>query len=94
MPLYRRTPKRGFSNFRFSVVYTNINVDDLEKHFADGDEVTIDALKEHKLIKGASSLLKVLGNGELKKKLTVKANAYSASAKKKIEAAGGRAEVI
>ncbi len=91
MPLSRRLPKRGFTNI-FSKVYATVNVSDLNR-FNDGDVITAESLKEQKVIKKISDGLKVLGNGELKKKLTVKAVKFTKSAKEKIEAAGGSAEV-
>ncbi len=92
MPLYRRIPKRGFTN-RNSKDIVGINVSALER-FEDGAAVTVESLKECGIIKNARDGVKILGNGELTKKLDVKVNAYSASAKEKIEAAGGKAEVI
>lgn len=94
MPLARRIPKRGFSNFRFAVRYEIVNVADLEERFDAGSEVTAEGLYALRLISGADKPVKILGVGELSKKLTVHANAYSASAANKIEAAGGKAEVI
>lgn len=94
MPLARRIPKRGFSNFRFAVKYEIVNVADLEDRFEAGAEVNAAALYERRLISGADKLVKILGVGDISKSLTVRANAYSASAAKKIEAAGGKAEVI
>lgn len=93
-PLYRRVPKRGFNNARFRVEYATINLSDLNKHFNDGDEVTPELLKERGIIKKQLCGIKVLGNGELEKKLTVKANRFTSSAVTKIESAGGNAEVI
>ena len=93
-PLYRRIPKRGFNNARFTVRYATINVSDLDKFFKDGDTVTPEILKERNIIKKQLNGVKVLGNGELKKKLTVKANIFSTAAISKIEGAGGKAEVI
>jgi len=93
-PLYRRIPKRGFNNARFTIRYATINVSDLNNYFNDGDVVTPELLKEKKIIKKQLNGVKVLGNGELKKKLTVKANIFSASAISKIESAGGKVEVI
>ena len=93
-PLYRRIPKRGFNNARFTIRYATINVCDLNNYFNDGDVVTPELLKEKKIIKKQLNGVKVLGNGELKKKLTVKANIFSASAISKIESAGGKVEVI
>ena len=92
MPLYRRIPKRGFKN-RNTKEIVAINVDKLEK-FNDGDVVTIEALLEKGVIRHPKDGVKILGNGELTKKLTVQVNAFSASAKEKIEALGGNAEVI
>ncbi|MEE3419487.1 MAG: 50S ribosomal protein L15 [Lachnospiraceae bacterium] len=92
MPLYRRLPKRGF-NDRNSKVITAINVDALNV-FEDGTEVTPDVLLKSGVISKVNDGVKILGNGELKKKLSVKVSAFSASAKEKIEAAGGTAEVI
>ena len=93
-PLYRRVPKRGFNNARFRTEYATINLSDLNKYFNDGDEVTPEILKEKGIIKQQLCGVKVLGNGELEKKLTVKANRFSSSAVTKIESAGGKAEVI
>ena len=90
--LARRIPKRGFNNI-FAAKYTAINVSDLEK-FVDGTVVDTDLLIAAGIVKNEGNGIKVLGNGELTKKLTVKAAAYSASAKEKIEKAGGEAEVI
>lgn len=92
MPLQRRLPKRGFNNI-FAVVYATVNLNDLEK-FEDGAVVDAAALKEKGMIKKELDGVKVLGNGTLTKKLTVKVNKYSASAKDGIEKAGGKAEVI
>ena len=92
MPLYRRIPKRGFTNINTKDI-VGINVSALEK-FDDGAEVTVEALIEAGVIKNPRDGVKILGNGELTKKLTVKVNAFSASAKEKIEAAGGSCEVI
>ncbi|HIT58226.1 MAG TPA: 50S ribosomal protein L15 [Candidatus Faeciplasma pullistercoris] len=90
--LARRIPKRGFNNI-FAAKYTAINVSDLEK-FVDGTVVDTELLVAAGVVKNGGNGIKVLGNGELTKKLTVKAAAYSASAKEKIEKAGGEAEVI
>ena len=92
-PLFRRLPKRGFSNARFKKVYAVINLSDLNK-FDDGATVTPEILKNAGIIKKAMDGIKVLGNGTLEKKLTVKANKFSLSAKSKIEELGGKAEVI
>ena len=92
-PLYRRIPKRGFSNKRFETKYAIVNLTDLNK-FNDGDVVTLESLKEKGIIKKELSGLKVLGNGELEKKLTIQANRFSSAAVTKIESKGGKAEVI
>jgi large subunit ribosomal protein L15 len=92
MPLYRRIPKRGFTN-RNSKEIIGINVSALEV-FENDAVVTIEALKEAGIVKNAKDGVKILGIGELTKKLTVQANAFSASAVEKIEAMGGKAEVI
>ena len=92
MPLARRLPKRGFTNI-FGTTYAPVNVDVLNR-FEDGTEVTTELLIETGVISKALDGVKILGNGEITKKLTVKAAAFSASAKQKIEAAGGKAGVI
>ena len=92
MPLYRRIPKRGFTN-RNSKDIVAINVDVLEV-FDNDAVVTIDTLMEQGIVKNPRDGVKILGNGELTKKLTVQVNAFSAGAKEKIEALGGKAEVI
>ena len=92
-PLFRRLPKRGFSNALFKTEYAVINLSDLNK-FEDGAVVTPELLKEMGIVKKLEDGLKVLGNGELTKKLTVKAHKFSKTAKEKIESAGGKAEVI
>ena len=92
MPLARRLPKRGFNNI-FGTTYAPVNVSALER-FENGTEVTTELLLETGLISKALDRVKILGNGELTKSLTVKAAAFSASAKEKIEKAGGKAEVI
>ena len=94
MPLARRIPKRGFSNYRFAVKYEIVNIADLEDRFEAGSEITAESLYALRLISGADKPVKVLGVGELSKSFKVHANAYSASAANKIEAAGGKAEVI
>ncbi len=93
-PLYRRLPKRGFNNAKFRTEYATINLSDLNKYFNDGDVVTPELLKEKGIIKKQLCGVKVLGNGELEKKLTIRANRFSSSAVTKIESAGGKAEVI
>lgn len=92
MPLARRLPKRGFNNI-FAVKYAAINVSDLNK-FEDGAVVDAEALQAAGIIKKTLDGVKILGNGEISKKLTVKAAKFSTSAKEKIEQAGGKAEVI
>ena len=92
MPLYRRLPKRGFTDINSKNIVV-VNLSALES-FDDGAVVDVKALKDNGIIKKEYDGVKVLGNGELTKKLTVKVNAYSASAKEKIEALGGTAEVI
>ena len=92
MPLYRRLPKRGFTN-RNTKDIVAINISVLER-FEDGATVDVDALIEAGIVKNPRDGVKILGNGELTKKLNVKANAFSASAKEKIEALGGTAEVM
>ena len=92
MPLYRRIPKRGFTN-RNTKEIISINVSALER-FEDGTVVTVEKLLEEGVISKAADGVKILGNGEISKKLTVQVNAFSETAKAKIEAAGGTAEVI
>ena len=93
LPLYRKLPKRGFHN-KFATVYAIVNVADLEKNFQDGDVVTLEALLAKKIIRKSFDGLKVLGDGEITKKLTVQATVFSAAAKEKITAAGGQAEEV
>ena len=93
LPLYRRLPKRGFSNAMFKKTYAVINVSDLNK-FDNDAVVTPEVLKEMGIIKNELSGIKVLGNGKLEKKLTVRAHVFSKSAMEKIEAQGGKAEVM
>lgn len=93
MPLYRRLPKRGFTNI-FAKKYAIVNIEDLNERFEDGMEVTAASLIEAGVIKKALDGVKVLGNGELNKKLTVKATKFSKVAVEKIEANGGKVEVI
>ena len=92
MPLYRRLPKRGFTNI-WGTKYTTINVSELNR-FEDGQEVTVELLKEKGIVKQVKDGVKILGNGKLEKKLTVKANKFSKTAVEKIESAGGKAEVL
>lgn len=93
LPLYRRIPKRGFSNADFKIRYATINVSDLNR-FEDGTTVSPELLKEIGMIKNQLNGIKVLGNGTLTKKLTVRAHKFSETAKKAIETVGGKAEVI
>ena len=93
LPLFRRLPKRGFSNAKFKTVYAVINLSDLNK-FEDGAIVTPEILKEMGILKNQLNGVKILGNGKLEKKLTVKAHKFSESAKESIEKMGGKAEVI
>ena len=93
LPLYRKLPKRGFNNYRFAKKYAVINVQALNK-FDDGEVVDVAALLTKGLIDTAFDGVKVLGEGEITKKLTVKAAVFSASAKEKIEAVGGKTEVV
>ena len=93
LPLYRKQPKRGFHN-KFSTVYATVNVSVLEDRFKDGETVNLETLLEKKIVRKAYDGLKVLGNGELTKKLTVQASVFTAAAKEKITAAGGQAEEV
>lgn len=92
-PIYRQLPKRGFGNSRFATVYATVNVEDLNR-FDDGSTVDLDILLAARVIRKPYDGLKVLGNGELKKKLNVKASKFSSAAKEKIEAAGGTTEEV
>ena len=93
MPLFRRIPKRGFTDPNSKVI-TGINVSVLENRYNAGDEVTLESLLEKGIVRKLNDGVKILGNGELTKKLSVKVNAFSQSAKEKIEACGGTCEVI
>ena len=93
MPLQRRMPKRGFNNI-FAAEFATVNVSELEARFEDGAVVDAEALIASGAIKDAKDGVKILGNGELTKKLTVKAVKFTASAQEKIEKAGGKAEVM
>ncbi len=93
MPLIRRIPKRGFHN-RFALVIAELNVGDLESAFQAGDSVTLEALGRKNLARGHFDVVKVLGNGELTKKLTVSAHRFSKSAEEKIKQAGGEIVVL
>ncbi|NNE90739.1 MAG: 50S ribosomal protein L15 [Verrucomicrobiales bacterium] len=92
MPLNRRLPKRGFNNAQFKVNYAIVNVSTLDAHFEDGATVNEETLRELGLVKGVCDAIKVLGEGELSKKLTVSVNKLSGSAREKIEKAGGKVE--
>jgi large subunit ribosomal protein L15 len=90
MPMHRRLPKKGFNNSSFAFHWAIVNLTDLELHFADGAVINEDALREKKLVKGGAwDGVKILGVGEITKKLTVQVDRASASAKEKIEKAGG-----
>ena len=93
LPLYRRLSKRGFNNYNFQTVYATVNVSDLER-FDEGTVVTVEELKKVGLVNKELDGAKILGNGKLSKKLTVKANKFSSAAKEKIENVGGTIEVI
>ena len=93
-PLYRRVPKRGFSHRSWDVPTMVINVGDIDSAADAGTEVTLDFLLGKKVLKGSARRLRVLGTGDVKKKLTVRAHHFSASAKEKIEKAGGQVVVI
>ena len=93
LPLYRKLPKRGFNNARFGKQYAVVNVESLNK-FNDGDVVDFATLLAAGVVNNVFDGIKVLGEGELTKKLTVKAKVFSASAKEKIEAVGGKTEVV
>ena len=93
MPLFRRIPKRGFTDPNSKVII-GINVSVLEDRYNAGDEVTLESLLEKGIVRKLNDGVKILGNGELTKKLSVKVNAFSQSAKEKIEACGGTCEVI
>jgi len=93
MPMFRRVPKRGFNN-RWAITVFAVNVGKLNDAFADGDEVTLEALAKKNLAKGTFDEIKILGDGELTKKLTVKAHRFSKSAEEKIQSAGGTVEKL
>ncbi|SFH70223.1 50S ribosomal protein L15 [Planctomicrobium piriforme] len=94
MPLFRLVAKRGFNNAAFADKVLAINISTLEKHFENGDEVTPETLSIRGLAKVQHDLIKILGDGDLTKKLTVKAQRFSKSAIEKIQAAGGKVEVL
>ena len=93
MPLVRRVPKRGFNN-RWALQVFALNVRDLEDNYAAGDEVTLESLQKKGLVSGKFDLVKILGDGELTKSLTVSAHRFSKSATEKIEKAGGKVEIL
>ena len=93
IPLYRRLPKRGFHN-KFATVYATVNIGTLEHRFQDGDTVNLEVLLAKKIIRKPYDGLKVLGDGELTKKLTVQAARFTGAAKEKITAVGGQAEEV
>ena len=92
-PLYKRIPRRGFNNARFTIRYAIVNVSDLNR-FEDGETVNLEVLKAAGVVKQVKDGIKILGNGDITKKLTVQANKFSKTAIEKIEAAGGKVEVI
>ena len=94
LPLYRKLPKRGFNNARFGRQYVIVNIKTLNERFNDGEVVDYSALLNKGIINNVFDGVKVLGEGEIAKKLTVKAAIFSANAKEKIEAAGGKTEVV
>lgn len=94
MPLFRRLPKRGFNNAQFSVRYEVVNVSQLDRLFNDGTEVGLNELVSAGLIDSASSKVKILGDGELTKKLDVSAHKFSKSAQEKISSCGGSAKIV
>lgn len=94
MPLFRRVPKRGFSNFAFATEYAVVNVGDLEKRFESGETVNADSLRQRGMLRGVGRPLKILAKGTLGKRLTVEAEAFSGKARAAIEQAGGTARVL
>lgn len=92
MPLHRRLPKKGFNNKDFKTTVSVVNLAQLEKHFSDGDTVNEEILREKNIVNRNSDIVKVLGQGNISKKLTVAVDAVSASAREKIESAGGTVE--
>jgi large subunit ribosomal protein L15 len=94
MPLIRRVPKRGFNNKTFADIVVGVNVIDLELFFESNEQVTPGTLRAKGIVKKVYDKIKILGNGELKKALSVSAHAFSAEAQKKIEAAGGKVSVL
>lgn len=89
MPLYRRLPKKGFSRGRFAETVAIVNVEDLELRFEAGSTITEEALREARIVQGRVDSIKLLGNGDLSKKFTIQLDGVSASAKEKVEKAGG-----
>ncbi len=94
MPVFRRLPKRGFSNAEFRRRFEIVNIGELERRFEDGQEVTIETLRQHRLVQGDPPRVKILADGRLSKKLTVEAHAISAAAREAIEQAGGTVRLI
>ena len=94
MPIYRRTPKRGFSNFRFAKNYQIVNVADLENRFEAGTEISVNELFKAGLVRSLLGPVKILGEGQISKAFNIRANAFSRQAAEKIQAAGGKAEVV
>ncbi|MBM82826.1 MAG: 50S ribosomal protein L15 [Planctomycetaceae bacterium] len=94
MPLFRRVAKVGFNNAQFATKVAIVNVSTLDNSFNDGDTVTVDALKQKGLISGRFDVVKILGKGEISKKLTVQAHRFSTSASEKIQASGGGIETL
>lgn len=94
MPMSRRIPKRGFSNAQFALTFEVVNLDAIEAAYKDGEEVNAQSLKMHRLIHGNKDGVKVLGDGELKKKLTFVVDKVSASAGEKIKTAGGKVTLV
>jgi large subunit ribosomal protein L15 len=94
MPIFRRLPKRGFSNYNFRTEYDAVNLSALDTRFQDGETVDLDALKKLRLVRGHRPLVKILAKGRLNKKLTVEAHAFSDRARAAIEQAGGTIKVI
>lgn len=94
MPIFRRMPKRGFSNFCYRTEFEIVNVADLEARFGDGETVSVDLLRKLRLVQGRRPLVKILAKGDLKKKLTVEAHAFSGKAREAIEQAGGTVKLI
>ena len=94
MPLFRRVPKRGFSNADFRTDYHIVNIGDIEERFESGSHVTLEAILEVGLIRNLRNKVKILGDGQLTKKLKVEASKFSKSAEEKIKSAGGEVVVL